>query len=74
MDDDSTTPIPEWEKLLDDRQRAEIAFAKMYTKNFKHGTDGHHRLTIIARLSDLLDDAYTRLGTNDHADAAPPTE
>lgn len=55
MDDDSTTPVPEWEKLLDDRQRAEIAFAKMYTKSFAHGTDGHHRLMIIARLAELLD-------------------
>lgn len=60
MDDDSTTPIPEWEKQLDDRQRAEIAFAKMYAKNFAHGTDGHHRLTIIARLAELLDHYETQ--------------
>ncbi len=61
MDDDSTTPMPEWEKLLDGRQRAEIAFAKFYARNFHHGTDGHNRLMLIARLADLLDEAHARL-------------
>ncbi|MBX3081729.1 MAG: hypothetical protein KF716_08835 [Anaerolineae bacterium] len=45
---------PDWMKLLDQRQQQEILFAQTYHQNFGHGTDGHHRLLIIAKLSDML--------------------
>ena len=51
--------IYEWEKALDERQQKEVAFARDYTINYHHGTDGHSRLTLIERLERLtclLDD------------------
>lgn len=44
-----------WIDTLDDRQRREIAFARLYAKEFAHGTDGHHRLLLISALAELLD-------------------
>ena len=38
-----------------ERDIQEIEFAMIYAKDFKHGTDGHNRLLIIARFSFLLD-------------------
>lgn len=45
----------EWQKLLDDREWAEICFAREYKEHFKHGTDGHNRLLLLAKLSYFLD-------------------
>lgn len=47
----------EWLKELDDRQRKEIEFALIYTDGFAHGTDGHNRLLLIAKLARMLDEA-----------------
>lgn len=47
----------EWEKELDDRQRSELQFARMYSSGFNHGTDGHHRLNLITKLGELLNKA-----------------
>lgn len=47
----------EWLKELDDRQRKELDFAGMYAHGFAHGTDGHHRLLLIAKLRELLNKA-----------------
>ena len=47
----------EWLKELDERQRKEIEFARMYADGFAHGTDGHHRLLLIAKLALMLDEA-----------------
>jgi hypothetical protein len=32
-----------------------LKLARLYAKDFAHGTDGHHRLLLIAKLADLLD-------------------
>jgi hypothetical protein len=46
----------EWPQLLDDRQRKELELARLYdTDDFRHGTDGHNRLLLIAKLASLLD-------------------
>ncbi len=47
----------EWQKELDERQRKEIALARIYAKDFSHGTDGHNRLLLLAKLADMLDKA-----------------
>lgn len=48
--------IPGWRELfLDDRQRNEVEFCEIYAEKFNHGTDGHHKTTIIAKLAVLLD-------------------
>lgn len=44
-----------WQELLDDREWAEICFARLYKNNFSHGTDGHNRLLLLAKLSYFLD-------------------
>jgi len=44
-----------WETQLDKRQRSEVAFARMYARDFHHGTEGHLRLMLISELADLLD-------------------
>jgi hypothetical protein len=36
------------------RELQEIEFARIYASSFDHGTDGHHRLKIIAKLADML--------------------
>lgn len=41
--------------LLDERQRKELAFARLYAADFSHGTDGHNRLLLLARLADIID-------------------
>jgi len=40
---------------LDERQRKEVSFARDYALNFKHGTAGHTRLLLIAKLADMID-------------------
>ena len=54
VDAGSPAPSP-WAEQLDARQLKEIEFARIYAKDFAHGTDGHHRLLLIAKLADLLD-------------------
>lgn len=46
---------PTWMDGMDERQRQEIAFARVYANQFGHGTDGHHRLLLIAKLAGMLD-------------------
>jgi hypothetical protein len=44
----------DWLNELDERQRKEVAFACVYRDHYAHGTDGHNRLLLIAKLFDLL--------------------
>jgi len=44
-----------WTDLLGDRERQEIALARIYAKDFHHGTDGHSRLMLISYMAKLLD-------------------
>ena len=45
-----------WRDYLDDRQKKEVALAEHYASD-PHGTDGHNRLLLIAKLAQLLDEA-----------------
>lgn len=40
---------------FDERERAEIMLACTYADNYHHGTDGHNRLMLIAKLYALLE-------------------
>lgn len=59
----------EWYKVLTERQQEEIEFALVYNASFNHGTDGHHRLNLIAALALLLAEKHAALektlGTSD---------
>lgn len=37
-----------------EREMNEIEFAKVYEASFNHGTDGHNRLLLIAKLFEML--------------------
>jgi predicted LPLAT superfamily acyltransferase len=59
MDDDERTLAEryaelEWFSRLEERQRQEVLFAVTYHLQFRHGTDGHNRLNLIALLAGLL--------------------
>lgn len=45
----------DWHQNFDERQLNEICFALLYLTAFGHGTDGHNRLMIIAKMAELLD-------------------
>lgn len=44
-----------WTDDLDPRQQKELDFARTYATQYAHGTDGHSRLMLIAKLAELLD-------------------
>lgn len=44
-----------WRAELDDRKTSEIKLAEYYAGVLNHGTDGHHRLCLIALLAAKLD-------------------
>lgn len=47
---------PKWESdFFEDTAIAEIHFARLYVKSFKHGTLNHNALVIIERLADIID-------------------
>lgn len=48
-----------WQSALDERQKKEVKFATMYATDYVHGTDGHTRLLLVAKLAKLLDEAET---------------
>ena len=39
--------------VFEERELAEIKFALMYAEEFAHGTAGHNRLLLIAKLAHL---------------------
>jgi hypothetical protein len=45
----------DWYGLLDDRQRKELALARIYAQQFHHGTTGHNQLMLIALMADMMD-------------------
>jgi hypothetical protein len=55
-----TAHPPPWRDTLDPREAAELVLAELYAERFHHGTDGHHRLMLIAKLAKLLDNTGTR--------------
>lgn len=44
-----------WRRTLSERQRKELLLAETYKRDFGHGTAGHNRLELIARLGEILD-------------------
>jgi len=46
------------EIYFDERQRKEIEFARLYGRQFCHGTDGHNAKLIISKMADMLDTFY----------------
>lgn len=41
---------PEWLAGFTEREKREIDLACLYARDFAHGTDGHGRLLLIAKL------------------------
>lgn len=54
-----------WTDELNERQIKEVDFALVYDNSFNHGTAGHNRLLLIAKLAELLDAAYAKLEPTD---------
>jgi hypothetical protein len=52
---DYVTDRPEWQANLPVREIAEIAFAREYAKNYRHGTTGHNQLMLISKMAGLID-------------------
>lgn len=44
-----------YNKVFTERELKEISFCKQYAMQYAHGTSGHHRMMIIAKLSMMLD-------------------
>jgi len=42
-------------RLFTEREWAEIEFARTYTEDFRHGTDGHIRLMLISKLANTVE-------------------
>lgn len=57
---------------LSDRDRKEIDFARLYEADFGHGTDGHNRLLIIAKMARLLDYLEKNVGRAAVAEGEQP--
>jgi hypothetical protein len=47
--------LTDWQARLEERQRREVEFARLYARDFSHGTAGHNRLLLIAGLAGMLD-------------------
>lgn len=48
------------ETTFTEREAKEIKFARAYAASFNHGTDGHIRLTIIAKYSSMINPLLIR--------------
>jgi hypothetical protein len=70
MSDRVPNPRP-WTDQLSHRERMEVEFARIYVKQFGHGTDGDSRLRLIDRLSVLLDQATRGVPMAPSPDEAP---
>ena len=44
-----------WESAFSEREQKEIKFARLYAKDFAHGTTGHNALIVIAKMAEALD-------------------
>lgn len=44
----------DWVEEFDDRQRKEISLARLYERDYHHGTNGHNDLMIIAKMAGIL--------------------
>ncbi len=51
----ANNPVTVWLNNFDERQRAQISFARLYASNYHHGADGHNNMLIISKMADLLD-------------------
>lgn len=56
------TSLPDdWRKLFDERQLKEIEFARLYVKDYNHGTVGHNQLLTIEKLAYWLEKYSDRI-------------
>lgn len=53
--------VENWRELLTERERAEVSLAETYKASYQHGTDGHNRLVLIAKMAETLDLAWAAL-------------
>lgn len=51
---DTTKIIAEIQAGLNERELRELSFALTYRDHFNHGTDGHNRLILVAKLYEML--------------------
>jgi len=49
-----------WANHLSDRENNEIELARYYARRLNHGTAGHNRLILIAKLANMLDIITTK--------------
>ena len=50
-----------WTGKFTDREIKEIDFARIYTDNFNHGTDGHNSKMVISKMANLLNAIHSTL-------------
>lgn len=48
----------DWTSFFNEREKAEMFFSELYGEFFRHGTDGHNRLLLLARLIHLVDTCW----------------
>jgi hypothetical protein len=53
--------VIKWTKRFTNREIKEIDFARIYTDNFNHGTDGHRAKIIISKMSNMLNATHAVL-------------
>lgn len=59
---DAPSQPGDWVGLLDQRMRAHVAFARVYTGDFNHGAPGHLDLLTISALAGVIDRYYAKFG------------
>ena len=52
---DELIRIKSWTIKFSEREMKEIRFAQLYARDYDHGTAGHNRLVVIAKMADMLD-------------------
>lgn len=45
----------DWRRDFDERELKEVSFSQVYATGFAHGTAGHNRLMLIAKMAEQLD-------------------
>lgn len=52
----------DWD-FLNAREQSELKFAQVYVDHFEHGTDGHSRLVLIAKLAKRIQELAGEIET-----------
>lgn len=59
---------PRWSRNLTERQWQEVKFSQAYIDSFAHGTDGHNRLELIAKMASILTEQEKERGEDQVTD------